>query len=80
MNSQVENQVSNSYWKGLGGTKWHYYYYHIQLVLQLGGTFMAKLVSFPDQIFHVCPADSSKNRVWTLSLRKLGQVGGQEIG
>ena len=35
MNSQVENQVSNSCWKGLGGTKWHYYYYHIQLVLQL---------------------------------------------
>ena len=35
MNSQVENQVSNSCWKGLGGTKRHYYYYHIQLVLQL---------------------------------------------
>ena len=34
----------------------------------MGGAFMAKLVSFPDQIFHVCPADSSKNRVWTLSL------------
>ena len=35
---------------------------------------MAKLVSFPDQIFRVCPVDSSQNRVWTLSLRKLGQV------
>ena len=32
------------------------------------------LVSSPDQIFRVRPADSSKNRVWTLSLRKLGQV------
>ena len=32
------------------------------------------LVSSPDPIFHVCPVDSSKNRVWTLSLRKLGQV------
>ena len=32
------------------------------------------LVSSPDQIFRACPADSSKNRVWTLSLRKLGQV------
>ena len=33
-----------------------------------------KLVSSPDQIFHARPADSSKNRVWTLSLWKLGQV------
>ena len=32
------------------------------------------LVSSPDQIFRARPADSSKNRVWTLSLRKLGQV------
>ena len=32
------------------------------------------IVSFPDQIFRMRPADSSKNRVWTLSLRKLGQV------
>ena len=32
------------------------------------------LVSSPDQIFRVRPADSSKNRVWTLSLRKLGHV------
>ena len=32
------------------------------------------LVSSPNQIFRVRPADSSKNRVWTLSLRKLGQV------
>ena len=29
------------------------------------------LVSSPDQIFCTCPADLSKNRVWTLSLRKL---------
>jgi len=29
---------------------------------------------FPDQIFRARPADLSKNRVWTLSLRKLGQV------
>ena len=26
------------------------------------------------QIFRACPAALSKNRVWTLSLRKLGQV------
>ena len=32
------------------------------------------IVSSPDQIFRVRPVDSSKNRVWTLSLRKLGQV------
>ena len=32
------------------------------------------LVSSPDKIFRARPADSSKNRVWTLSLRKLGQV------
>ena len=32
------------------------------------------LVSSPDQIFRVRLADSLKNRVWTLSLRKLGQV------
>ena len=32
------------------------------------------IVSSPDQIFRARPADSSKNRVWTLSLRKLGQV------
>ena len=32
------------------------------------------VVSSPDQIFRARPADSSKNRVWTLSLRKLGQV------
>ena len=34
----------------------------------------SSLVSSPDQIFRARPADSSKNRVWTLSLRKLGQV------
>ena len=34
----------------------------------------AVLVLSPDQIFRTRPADSSKNRVWTLSLRKLGQV------
>ena len=33
-----------------------------------------KLVSSPDQIFRACPAALSKNRVWTLSLWKLGQV------
>ena len=33
-----------------------------------------ELVSSPDLIFRARPADSSKNRVWTLSLRKLGQV------
>ena len=32
------------------------------------------LVSSPDQIFCAHPADSSKNRVWTLSLVKLGHV------
>ena len=32
-----------------------------------------RLVSSPDQIFRARPADSPKNRVWTLSLRKLGQ-------
>ena len=32
------------------------------------------VVSSPDQIFRARPVDSSKNRVWTLSLRKLGQV------
>ena len=32
------------------------------------------IVSSPDLIFRARPADSSKNRVWTLSLRKLGQV------
>ena len=32
------------------------------------------VVSSPDQIFRARPADSSKNRVWTPSLRKLGQV------
>ena len=32
------------------------------------------LVSFPDQVFCVRPADPSKKRVWRLSLRKLGQV------
>ena len=32
------------------------------------------LVSSPDQIFRARPADSSENRVWTLSQRKLGQV------
>ena len=32
------------------------------------------IVLSPDQIFHGRPADSLKNRVWTLSLRKLGQV------
>ena len=32
------------------------------------------VVSSPDQIFRVHPVDSSKNRVWTLSLQKLGQV------
>ena len=32
------------------------------------------LVSSPDQIFRTSPADSSKNRVWTLSLPKLGHV------
>ena len=32
------------------------------------------VVSSPDQIFHARPADSLKNRIWTLSLRKLGQV------
>ena len=32
------------------------------------------LVSSPDQIFRMRPVDSSKNRVGTLSLRKLGQV------
>ena len=31
-------------------------------------------VSSPDQIFRARPADSSKSRVWTLSLRKLGHV------
>ena len=32
------------------------------------------VVSSPDQIFRARPADLSKNRVWTLSLRKLGHV------
>ena len=39
-----------------------------------GSVATLKLVSSPDQIFRARPADSSKNRVWTLSLRKLGQV------
>ena len=33
-----------------------------------------RLVLSPDQIFRARQADSSKNSVWTLSLRKLGQV------
>ena len=33
-----------------------------------------KVVSSPDQIFRARPVALSKNRVWTLSLRKLGQV------
>ena len=37
--------------------------------LGLGGPSLAS-----DQIFRARPADSSKNRVWTLSLQKLGQV------
>ena len=37
-------------------------------------TSIPEVVSSPDQIFRARPADSSKNRVWTLSLRKLGQV------
>ena len=32
------------------------------------------LVSSPDQFFRARPADFLKNRVWTLSLRKLGHV------
>ena len=38
------------------------------------GSITIRVVSSPDQIFRARPADSSKNRVWTLSLRKLGQV------
>ena len=38
------------------------------------GSSLEGIVSSPDQTFRVRPADSSKNRVWTLSLRKLGQV------
>ena len=43
----------------------------------------AYLVSSPDQIFRARSADSSKNRVWTLSPRKLGQslyMVGSELG
>ena len=32
----------------------------------------ANLVSSPEQIFHTSPAPSSKNWVWTLSLKKDG--------
>ena len=43
-------------------------------MLSCENTAAKRLVSSPDQIFCARPADSSKNRVWTLSLRKLGQV------
>ena len=38
------------------------------------GSSLEGIVSSPNQTFCARPADSSKNRVWTLSLRKLGQV------
>ena len=37
-------------------------------------TSVSTLVTSPDQMFHVCHADSSNNRVRKLSIRKLGQV------
>ena len=42
--------------------------------LSVPGIAFPGVVSSPDQIFRARPADSSKNRVWTLSLGKLGQV------
>ena len=38
------------------------------------GTRLGVVLSRPQTKFFAHPADSSKNRVWTLSLRKLGQV------
>ena len=40
----------------------------------LGTRQLLNIVSSPDQIFRARPAALSKNRVWTLSPQKLGQV------
>ena len=42
--------------------------------IQVHHTAMQHVVLSPDLIFRTAPCDWSKNRVWTLSLRKLGQV------
>ena len=55
-------------------------YYKDSLVPRLLQNANVYVVSSPDQIFCARPADSSKNRVWTLSLRKWQAVNWVIVG